>query len=318
MRVQVKDECDLEKICLSGQCFRPVRVGDAFRFITREHILYLQAVGEQPGSVLGESASGSAFGSDAESHTKSDTESHTESDTESTMESDAKSAVEYEASCTGEEWERVWSPYFDLARDYSAIRRRVGEDDVFMREACAYGEGLRILRQDPFETTITFIISQRKNIPAIRSAVELLSERYGRKVETDRETVHLFPEAERLASVSEEEFRDCRLGYRASYVKDAAERVKRGALSFDHLKNLSDEELIASLKEIRGVGEKVARCIALFAFGRVSVVPVDTWIQKVINHRYKGEDPFARYGDAAGIFQQYTFFYAQHGPGRKK
>lgn len=39
--------------------------------------------------------------------------------------------------------------------------------------------------------------------------------------------------------------------------------------------------------------------------------PVDTWIQKIIRRAYHGQDPFARYGSAAGIMQQYFFYYAQ-------
>ncbi|MCI1306124.1 MAG: DNA-3-methyladenine glycosylase 2 family protein [Lachnospiraceae bacterium] len=221
--------------------------------------------------------------------------------------------VTCEADCSRSEWEEIWVPYFDLRRNYSAIRASVPQEDRFMRRAAESGRGIRILRQDPFETTISFIVSQRKNIPAIRRAVELLAERYGGRKQTEDGTVCLFPEPQALARVSEEELRRaCGLGYRAPYVRCAALMVSEGRIDPGAASGLSDGELIDYFRRIKGVGEKVARCIALFAYGRTGVVPVDTWIARVMEEEYGGRDPFARFPENAGIFQQYAFYYAQH------
>lgn len=276
--IEINDDFDPEKICASGQCFRAVSHKGRYRFVTKDRVLYIRRAGED-----GDLSGGGAG--------------------------------RFEVSCSRDVWERVWAPYFDLTRSYRAIRSRVPESDGFMRRAAESGKGIRILRQDPWEMTISFIISQRKNIPSIRQAVERLAERYGRPVRTEYGTVFLFPEPEKLARVSEEEFRECRLGYRASYVKDAAVRVSSGRIRLEDAQKLNDRELIDYFRQIRGVGEKVARCIGLFAYGRTKIVPVDTWIAKVVEQEYGGENPFSRYGGDAGVFQQYAFYYAQHAKG---
>ena len=215
---------------------------------------------------------------------------------------------EYEVSCNKAEWENVWKEYFDLATNYASIRKSIPSEDAYMLRAGEIGAGIRILKQDKFEMLISFIISQRKSIPAIRSAVEKLCERYGSR---DGD-VYLFPTPEQLIVATEEELKDSGLGYRVSYVRDAVEKVISGDFDLEKMSLLSDEELFGKLKEIRGVGDKVANCVMLFAYHRVGRAPVDTWIAKVIAEKYDGVNPFFRYGDVAGIMQQYVFFAAQH------
>lgn len=217
----------------------------------------------------------------------------------------------FEVSCTAAEWEAVWMVYFDLSRDYAAVRRSVPEEDSFLRLCAAEGEGIRILRQEPWETLVTFIISQRKSIPAIKGSVELLCERFGRAVETEREQLFLFPTPQELARASAEELAECRLGYRVPYVLDAIDAAVSGRLSPEGLAALEDEELFHALQSIRGVGAKVSNCVCLFAYGRTALAPVDTWIARIIGRHYGGRDPFPAYGDAAGIMQQYAFYHAQ-------
>ena len=100
---------------------------------------------------------------------------------------------EYQAKCAPGEWERTWRPYFDLERSYGSLRRRWAGQAGFAQQALDYGQGIRVLRQDPWEMLITFILSQRKSIPAIRTGVELLAERFGQVVDTGTERVSLFP-----------------------------------------------------------------------------------------------------------------------------
>lgn len=216
----------------------------------------------------------------------------------------------WEVSCDRDTWERVWSPYFDLGRNYRVIREKIPARDAFLVEAAHTGAGIRILRQDPWETLLTFIISQRKSIPAIRAMVEELSRRYGTELRTPTETLYAFPTARQLKDVTVEDYIDCKAGYRAPYLRGAVERVLAGETDLEAMAALPDRELLAALEEIKGVGVKVASCVALFAYGRTACAPVDTWINKIIRGKYRGRAPFARYGDGAGIMQQYFFYYA--------
>lgn len=218
----------------------------------------------------------------------------------------------YQVSCDQDTWEHIWSPYFDLDRNYRDIGRAIPAEDTFLELAAQSGAGIRILRQDPWETLVTFIISQRKSIPAIRSVVELLSERYGTKIQTTAETLYTFPTASQMRDAWLDDYIACKAGYRAPYLCDAVQQVLSGNLDLERIASLPDEDLIATLEGVKGVGVKVANCVALFAYGRTACAPVDTWIQKIIQQEYQGQNPFGRYGAAAGIMQQYFFYYAQN------
>lgn len=222
----------------------------------------------------------------------------------------------WEASCEEETWERVWAPYFDLGRDYRALRAAAAGKHPFIDEAMGLGEGLRLLRQDPWEMLVTFILSQRKSIPAISSAVETLASRYGALLETGEETVHAFPTPRELSAASEADLRACALGYRAPYVADAVRRVLEGSLDLEALASAGDAELTRALLSVRGVGAKVAACVSLFGYGRLGSVPVDVWIRRAIQEDCGGCEPFSAFGEAAGIMQQYVFF-AMRSRGRK-
>lgn len=220
---------------------------------------------------------------------------------------------EYEVSCSKNEWDGIWIPYFDLLTSYKDIRSSISPKDSFLKEAAKEGAGIRILRQDPFEMLISFIISQRKSIPAIKSSVEKLSELYGKELMAkDNTLVHAFPTPDRLAKATEEELKLCGLGYRVQYVLEASRKVASGALDLEALGKLSDEELFNELKKLYGVGDKVANCISLFGYHRVDRAPVDTWIKKIIESKYNGISPFEGYKSNAGIMQQYMFYAAQH------
>lgn len=232
---------------------------------------------------------------------------------------------QFEASCTPDDWTATWAPYFDLGRDYAAVRRRIG-GDAFLQKAAAAGQGVRILRQDVWEMLVTFLISQRKSIPAIRTAVETLAAAYGAPFPgapaalAGEPLPHQFPTAAALLRAGEAGLRGCGLGYRAPYVADAARRVADGSLDLAALAAADDETIDARLREVKGVGPKVANCVLLFGYGRTGRVPRDTWINRLVENVYAGADPFAAHGDDAGILQQYAFYYIQrnkdsaHGP----
>lgn len=211
---------------------------------------------------------------------------------------------QYELSCTEEEWNKIWYDYFDLATDYKTIRESIPDSDLYMKRAADIGAGIRILRQDKFEMLISFIISQRKSIPAIKTSVERICALYGHD--------GFFPTARDMLNAGEEELASCGLGYRVSYIRDAVSAVALADVDLEKLDELPDEELFEELKKFNGVGDKVANCVALFAYHRIGRAPVDTWINKVINTEYNGINPFPQYGKNAGIMQQYMFYAAQH------
>ncbi|MCM1088415.1 MAG: hypothetical protein NC419_09675 [Muribaculaceae bacterium] len=216
----------------------------------------------------------------------------------------------YDADCSGAEWDNIWKNYFDLERDYKSIRSSFSSFD-FLGMAADEGNGIRILRQDPWETIVSFIISQRKSIPAIKTGIELLCRKYGNSMESNNETIYLFPSPEAIFSATEEELGSCGLGYRVPYVKDAAQKVYTGLVNLGDLEKLDNQALRESLKTIKGIGNKVADCVMLFAYGRTSSVPIDIWIKKIIQEKYNGENPFPLYDENAGILQQYAFYYIQ-------
>lgn len=217
--------------------------------------------------------------------------------------------------CGEEEFSDLWRDYFDLGTDYARFRKAVPRRDRFLSRAAEYSRGIRILRQDPWEMLITFIISQRKNIPAIQRSVELLSRRCGKQLEDGR---FAFPTPERLAELSMEELAACSLGYRAKYIRDAAALVSVGALDLNHLCTREDCDLLQSLTAVPGVGPKVANCVSLFGYHRLTGFPRDVWINRMIDTEYGGEFPLERYAGFQGVIQQYIFYYARSGEYRER
>ncbi len=202
--------------------------------------------------------------------------------------------------------EDFWRRYFDLDTDYGAIKRKLADSEPLIQAATEYGSGIRILNQDPFETIISFIISQNNNIPRIRKNIESLCAAYGEPIEGSR--LHAFPSPEALAGAEVCDLAELRLGYRCAYIKASAERyLEEGCPR-------TREELLA----FHGIGPKVANCIMLFGLRDTAAFPVDTWVKQIMNDMYgfdirdtKGMQAFAaeKYGDLAGYAQQYLFYY---------
>ena len=152
----------------------------------------------------------------------------------------------YTVRCEPGTWETFWHGYFDLGRSYAALRGKLDSRDDFLQRAMEYGRGIRVLRQDEWEMLVSFIISQRKSIPAIRRAVELLSERFGERLGSDSEgPVYAFPTAEALCCAGEQALQECGLGYRTRYVLHAAQQAAEGTLDLKKLASLPDEALFA-------------------------------------------------------------------------
>ena len=210
----------------------------------------------------------------------------------------------YDVSCDADEWDNIWFHYFDFETDYSKIRESIPSSDSFLKRSSDIGAGIRILNQDYFEMLISFIISQRKSILAIKTSVEKLCALYG--------TDGFFPTAKAMLNATTDELSSCGLGYRVSYIQDAVKKVALNQVDLDELSSLSDEDLFEQLKSFNGVGDKVANCVSLFGYHRIGRAPIDTWILKVIDQEYGGINPFPTYKGTAGIMQQYMFYAAQH------
>lgn len=204
------------------------------------------------------------------------------------------------------EFDRVVRPYLDLDRDYAAIEATFAEDPV-LRTAARYGRGIRILRQEPFETLITFIFSQNNNIPRIRGMVRRLCENFGDRLE---DGFYAFPRPQRLAALTADDLAPVRAGFRARYVIDAARRVCDGSLPLELLPSLPYPQARRLLMNVCGVGAKIADCVLLFGAGRMEAFPVDVWIKRACEQFYPGGQP-PNFGPYAGIAQQYLFYYVR-------
>ncbi|NLC18639.1 MAG: DNA glycosylase [Clostridiales bacterium] len=216
--------------------------------------------------------------------------------------------------CSEEEYHQLWKSYFDLDYDYGRIISEIQSgDDEFLKKAVEYGKGIRILRQEAFEVLISFIISQNKNIPAIKNCIEAICACFGeRRMSPDGAVYYTFPEPEVLASADKQLLRSLKTGYRDEYIIRASKAVVEGSLDLDRLCYCSYEEAVISLKQVYGIGDKVANCIALFGLHQIDGFPVDVWIKRVIDEIYGGSFPKEKYRGYAGIVQQYMFYYMRH------
>lgn len=211
-----------------------------------------------------------------------------------------------------DDFQSCWREYFDLDRDYAAIRDELAIDS-YMRAATDFGAGIRILRQDRWEALCSFIISQCNNIPRIKKIVEALCEEFGDPVEFEGKRYYTFPDSGRISILTPERLAPIRSGFRANYIIAAAKAVESGELDLDALAVGSYENALKALKRLNGVGDKVANCVILFGLNMPNAFPVDVWMKRAISEHYdKSFDPsvFGRY---AGIAQQYMFYYARSG-----
>ena len=203
-----------------------------------------------------------------------------------------------------------WLSYLDMDRDYQAVIASIDRENTYLRAAAMSGTGIRILRQDPWEMIITFILSQQNNIPRIKGLIRTLCERYGERCVTpDGRTYDTFPRAEDLAQATEEELRELKLGYRSKYICGTARMVAEGDFDLGKLKGMAYEDARAELVRLPGIGGKVADCICLFALHQMDAFPVDTHIKKALELHYPEGFPFTRYQRCAGVMQQYIFYY---------
>ena len=202
-----------------------------------------------------------------------------------------------------------WENYFDLKTDYSAYADTLSVDEM-LRRACEFSPGIRILRQEPFETLISFIISQNNNIPRIAGIIGRLCETFGEKLRGG----YAFPTARQLAGITSDDLAPLRAGFRARYICDAVNKVNSGEVDFGEIDALPLVPARERLKTIVGVGDKVADCVLLFAFHKTDAFPRDVWVKRIMAEFYPQGLPECTRG-IEGIAQQYLFDYVRNGGG---
>ncbi len=221
---------------------------------------------------------------------------------------------------TPEDYYNIWERYFDISRDYTQIKKNLSTDLV-MEKAIMSGSGIRILRQDIWETIVSFIISASNNIPRIKKIITSLCENFGSQLD---DGFYSFPSPEQLRDVTADELAPIRAGFRAKYIADAAKKVNSKEVDITSLDMLDTEHARNELLKINGIGNKVADCILLFALGRTEVFPVDVWINNTMTKLYPERCSSLKsvriagreiFGCHCGIAQQYLFYYARENGG---
>ena len=214
----------------------------------------------------------------------------------------------FSADCEPDALAAAVTEYFDLDRDYGEIERVISADP-YVAEAMKTCRGLRILKQPPFEALISFIISQNNNVPRIKGIVEKLCGCFGKPLGGD---TFSFPDAEKLASLKEDDLAPLRCGYRARYIIEASQKVASGELDLDAAAVAPEEECMRALKGVTGIGDKVAACVMLYGLGRLDSFPMDVWMKRVVRVLYGGaSDVRGLFGGYAGVAQQYLFVLAR-------
>lgn len=217
-----------------------------------------------------------------------------------------------------DDFENIWIDYFDLERDYGALKDSLRVDEHLIN-AINFGSGLRMLNQDPFEMIMSFIISSNNRIPMIKRAINNISEKFGEGTIYKGNKYFYFPKLENLACVSQEEFRNCSVGFRDKYLVGTLKMIFENN-NINEIMNLSDDDCHKELQKFPGVGSKVSDCIMLFSMKKHSAFPVDVWVKRAMMKFYVAPDTslkkirdFGRdmFKDLSGFAQQYLFYYVR-------
>lgn len=225
----------------------------------------------------------------------------------------------YVSSNNEDDLKSVVMNYFDLDNDYSKINEYLLKQDKKLDDAINFSKGLMMIKQDPFETIMEYIISANNSVPSIASALNNIALKYGKKVMFNNKEYYLFPQYKDLKDVKESDLRECNVGFRDKYLKNIIDKLNNNELDLDSFYSMDTKEALDKLMENIGIGPKVASCILLFAYQKYDVFPVDTWVKKVMKTKYNIEGEknirsFASitYGKYSGIAIQYLFNYGRN------
>lgn len=231
-------------------------------------------------------------------------------------------------SIGNEDIKELTTKYFDLNRDYKAIQNQLSKIDENMKISIQYGKGIRLLNQDLWETLISFIISANNNIPRIQKIIQRLSETYGKPIEFEGKTYYTFPTPKELKDATVQDYRNLGLGFRDKRIYETTQKILNKEVDLHDLEqNPNTYEVRETLLSLPGVGPKVADCILLFStLKRLEAFPIDVWVNRVMNELYIHGDEskinkkqvetiaHQKFGDLAGLAQQYLFYWRRENP----
>ena len=230
-------------------------------------------------------------------------------------------------NATDKEFEEVIAPFFALDCDLDSIKEDIisHTDSEWLKEATEAGAGIAILRQDPWEALFSFIISQNNNIPRIRKIVKSICSEYGVNLSLQKSCIlgkcatpceeickncgicYTFPTPENIVK-NPDGLLPSKPGFRFKYLLDAAERVNSNAVNLTAIAEAHNYDYtLENLKTIKGVGDKVASCVALFGFANLEAFPIDVWMKRAIDVYFDGQLDPGTLGRYAGVAQQYIF-----------
>ncbi len=185
-------------------------------------------------------------------------------------------------------YQNLKTDFFRKNDDIDIIIKSISRDKI-VRNAVKKYHGLRILKQEPFQCLISFIVSSNPNIQKIKTSLENISRKFGTKIEFENQKFFLFPKPEKLAKVSINEIRKCGVGYRAEFIKEAANIIFSKEIDFENLKKSNYFEVKKNMCSIPGVGNKVADCIMLFSLNKLEAFPLDRWMIRILEKYYFNE-----------------------------
>lgn len=219
------------------------------------------------------------------------------------------------------DFKNIWFEYFDLGRDYSLLKKEFVKFDENLKNAVDFGWGIRLLQQDGWEMIISFIISSNNRIPMIQRAINNICQRYGKCIGEYRgKKYYSFPDPKELSVATVEELRDCKTGFRDKYIYSTTKDIVENNININEFLEMDSETCHKELMKFKGVGAKVADCIALFGMRKYNSFPVDVWVKRVMQEFYNAKEmslPKMRkygmdlFGDDAGFAQQYLFYYVR-------
>lgn len=221
-------------------------------------------------------------------------------------------------NCNKEDYNNIWREYFDIDTDYDLIKEELQKDNI-MYKAITCSPGIRILKQELFETTISFITSSNSNIKRISNNIRDLSIILGRKLEEEK---YAFPTVKELSSSDLCTINKCRAGFRCNYILESSRMINKIVTDFNvnRYKSIGYEKTKKELMNFKGVGSKVADCIILFSGISSYAFPTDVWVKRIMENLYIKKEVSLDYvqkygqekfGPLAGYAQQYLFYYAR-------
>ena len=206
--------------------------------------------------------------------------------------------------------------FFNMNLDWEDIRGKLLGTDPYLDAALEEFKGLRILKQNHFETLLSFIVSSCNNIRRIAGIIERFCSFFGRPVQRsvpeglDVSGLHSFPSLSELNGVTVSDLECCRMGFRSQYIVDAVEKVNSGEVDLDGIERMPFDRAKKELMKIKGVGDKVASCVLLFSYSFFEAFPKDVWIKRVLDNCVGGKTE-RDFGEYAGVAQQYMFMKAR-------